>query len=108
MRYTRTAARLLAIVGILATLTLTSSCHSASVPLSSWHPELVLTFDGHEYQVTNVQTNNVGRKIGDVVYHGRSYVYELYSIKGVEDHAQIAVRTKDGFLIANVGKSVSP
>ena len=96
----------LGVLGILAIALLASGCHSTSTQLSSWHNELVLTFNGHEYQVTSVTTNNAGSKIGSVSYHGRSYVYELYSIKGVEDYKQIAVRTRDGFLMANIGKSL--
>lgn len=67
----------------------------------SWSEELILTYNGRQYNVTKETTKDVAMKIGDISYHGKiSGVFELYSIKNVNDYSSIAVKTKEGYLIA--------
>jgi len=98
---------ILMVIATVAVMMVASGCHSHSDDAAKWRNDLVLTFNGHEYQVSDVKTSNVGGKIGTISYHGNyPYAFELYSVKGVEGYTQIAVRTRDGFLLANIGKSV--
>lgn len=66
-----------------------------------WSNELVLTFNGHEYNVIEQTTKDVGDKIGTIAYHGKSgNAYSLYAIKNSKNNDRIALKTKKGFLIA--------
>ncbi|WP_040952069.1 hypothetical protein [Gorillibacterium massiliense] len=66
----------------------------------TWRKDLILTYNGHHYDVTNKRTKKVDKKVGGIAYHGFGLMFDLYSIKGKDD-SKIAVETKEGFLIAN-------
>lgn len=71
-----------------------------------WTYNLILTFDGHEYDVTKQTTTDIGNEIGTIFYHGTFLVssagYTLYAINSVKTTDRIAVKTKQGFLIAKI------
>lgn len=69
----------------------------------SWSYKLLLTFDGHKYDVTKKTTINVGNRIGMVCYHGIiGNFYSLYAINHIKNNEEIAIKTKQGFLIAKI------
>lgn len=72
----------------------------------TWTYNLILTFDGHEYDVTKQTTTDIGNEIGTIFYHGTFQVssagYTLYAINNVKTTDRIAVKTKQGFLIAKI------
>ena len=78
-----------------------SSQNNDNIQIPSWPKELVLNYGGYSYDVTNETTKDIVKKIGIISFHGNLGVsFELYSIKGIDDYRKIAVRTKDGYLIA--------
>lgn len=92
---------------IILSLALMFGCYkvteSKELSLPTWSQELILTFNGQQYNVTNKKTNDVIKKIGNISYHGKiSAVFDLYSIKNANDYNSIAVKTKEGYLIATI------
>lgn len=78
-----------------------NSQNNDNIPIPSWTKELVLNYGGYSYDVTNKTTKDIEKKIGIISFHGNLGIsFELYSIKDIDDYRKIAVRTKDGYLIA--------
>lgn len=95
---------LVAAVSIPKLQSLRDSNNNASTPWK-WYNEYVLTFNEHNYTVTREITNDIDKKIGEVSYHGNNPgSFYLYSIKNINDFSQIAVETKDGYLIAVINE----
>lgn len=95
------------ILVVLAVLFLKFNKTEYNPKLSSkpkWNNNLVLTFNNKNYTVTNQTTEDVGKKVGSISYHGSGDIYRLYSINGVDNYEKIAVETKDGYLIAIMNK----
>lgn len=68
-----------------------------------WSSELILTFNGHEYNLTDEITTDVGNKIGTITYHGKiNNSFSFYAIKSSKNNDRIAVKTKKGFLTATI------
>ena len=69
----------------------------------SWSKDFIVTFNGHEYNVTDQTTRDVEDKIGVITSHGWvSGSYSLYAINNSKNNDRIAVKTKQGFLIATI------
>lgn len=67
---------------------------------SIWIENLVLSYKGHNYKVTKETTKDIDNFLEKISFHGNGTMFNLYSIKNVKNHTQIAVDTKDGYLIA--------
>lgn len=69
----------------------------------SWDDSLILTFNGHKYNVTSETTNDVYRIIEYITYHGNDgRVFKIYSINNIDNYDKIAIKTKNGYLVAIV------
>jgi hypothetical protein len=77
------------------------SHNSINSHLSLWANEYVLTYNNHNYTITDQLTADIGQVIGAVTYHGSiSGDFKLFSINQIDDYSKIAVQTKIGYLIA--------
>lgn len=82
-----------------------TGCNSS---LPSWSNELVLSYNGYVYIVTDQKTQEDDKIIGQIGYHKIGKTFTLYSIKNVDDYSKIAVKTKEGFLLANKTNKKAP
>jgi hypothetical protein len=69
--------------------------------MSAWSNEYILTYNNHEYTVTDQSTKDIGQIIGEVTYHGNNPGnFRLFSVNYVDDYSKIAVETQIGYLVA--------
>lgn len=69
----------------------------------TWSKNFKIIFNDHEYNVTDQTTTDVENKIGVMTSHGwESGSYSLYAISNSKNNDRIAVKTKQGFLIATI------
>jgi hypothetical protein len=86
---------------VLLVCALTAGCGREFPNAPTWSKSYILTWNGEQYDVTKETTENVDKPIGTVTFHGNlPTVFTIYAIKGVPTTKKIAVKTRDGYLVA--------
>jgi hypothetical protein len=93
----------LAVIAITVGFRLAGARSRSALYLFPWHYNWVAVgVRGHAYRVTHRTVSQVGPLVTGVMYHGALYSgwYAVYSIPGVPVSQEVAVRARQGYLLA--------
>ncbi len=88
------------VVGILLLLAALAGCGQSPHAYTWNYRSGNISLHRHSYQVTRIIVNKVGTKVGTIAFHDNGSVFALYTIPGHPVRTELAVRTKQGFLLA--------